>query len=146
MDIETETAPLGNVVTDKAAEIVCAWLARHGLELIETVESGPKHEWNCGMEIGPVPGKFVCMNKMFPSWDWVGSRRTLDKAWLTIASWLFSESIDGPTWIQTTVESRPSLGRVVFRRKKFLIPKLTFSGLEEFVLKAAVLPDFREIS
>lgn len=98
------------------------------------------------MEISPIPGKFVCMNKIFPSWDWAGSRRTSDEAWLTIVSWLFSESIDGPIWIQTTVESRPSPGRVVFRRKKFLIPKLTFSGLEEFVLKAAVLSDFREIS
>lgn len=146
MDIEKETAPTGNVVTDKAAEIVCAWLARRGLELIETTESYLKHEWNCGMEISPVPGKFVCMNKIFPTWDWAGSLQTLDNAWLTVVNWLFNESIDGPTWVQTTVESRPSPGRVVFKRKKFPVPKLAFSGLEEFVLKAAVLPDFREIS
>lgn len=145
MNAKKRTAPAGNAAAEKAAEITCAWLARHGLELVETAEVGPKCEWNCGMEISPIPGKFVCMNKMLPTWDWAGSRRTPYEAWLTVALWLFGLSVDGPSRVQETVESRPSPGRVVSRRKSSPVPKLAFSSLEEFVLKASVLPDFREV-
>lgn len=148
MDAKKRTAPAGNVVTEKAAEIVCAWLARHGLELIETTEAGPKREWNCGMEIRSVPEKLVRTDKMLPTWDWAGlpgSRRTPGEAWLTVANWLFGLSHEGPSWIQVTDESRPSPGRVVSRRKRSPVPKLAFSSLEEFVLKASVLLDFLEV-
>ena len=145
MDIEKETASAGNVVADKAAEIVCAWLAKRGFELVEIAEiDSGGHKRNSGMEIRPDPKKSVCMDKMFSTWDWAGSLQTPDKAWLIVVNWLFNLSLDGPSWILITDESRPSPGRVVIRRKKFPIPKLAFSGLEEFVLKAAVLPDFRE--
>lgn len=144
MNAEKRTAPAGNVVIDKAAEIVCAWLARRGCELIETTEAGLKREWNCGMEIRRSPGKSVHMDKMLPTWNWAGSRRTPGEAWLTVADWLFGLSREGPSWVQVADESRPSPGRVVLRRKRFPVPKFRFSSLEEFVLKASVLPDFRE--
>lgn len=145
MNAKKRTAPAGNVAAEKAAEIACAWLARHGLELIETTEAGPKRKRNCGMEIRRSPGKSVHMDKMLPTWDWAGLRRTPGEAWLTVVDWLFGLSHEGPSWVQETVESRPSPGRVVFRRKRSPVPKLAFSSLEEFVLKASVLPDFREI-
>jgi hypothetical protein len=132
-----------NAVADEAAEIACAWLARHGLMLEEVTKIGVDgREWNAAMRITCPSGK-TTTDYGLQQWDWAGSEfMPRDEAWLRVVEWLFLKDFSGPSWVQETTVSEPSPGWSRVRKRRFPVPKLAFSTLAEFVLKASVHPDF----
>ena len=139
---DSKAAPLPSAGSDEAARLSCSWLARHGLWVEEVTKVGVDgREWNAGMRIVCPDGRTI-MNTGLERWDWDGSERTpRDEAWFRVVDWLF-QSERGPSWVQETAASVPSQGWSRIRKRRFPVPKLSFSSLEEFVLKASVHPDF----
>lgn len=126
---------------EKAIEITCRWLYGRGMSLHETIGTDGS---NLRMTIQSSDGKAGFCDENgdeadFPVWENYSGILKEDVV-LGVVEWLFKKGGDGdgdrPFYTLSTATADVSPGRLRTTLKTTLVPKLEFSSLEEFVLKA----------